>query len=314
MTVSIEEHFGGAVRSAAIASDFRLVLGTGRVKHLNITRFQVRGYLPNATRLPLQEGGPVFILKNESACHPFCLFNFDGVEIGYVEKNSWARVFCLGTSTAAGAWGVTTCVVGGSSFDAIRSGSCGTSTTNAAEACQGGEDSTTTFDNATTTSEGGGGATFTNDGDWGSGTTNTDVDSGFAPLVQSCPGGASQFNAVNNIFGASSSKPTLGISTGNQTTSCHVFDSSLQFNPVAMPSQIARVAISAGRTDIASLANADAFLHSGNDRVRGLRSDGSSAFGTQPVPFALRGISLHLQNETIRSRSRRPPAVGVVPV
>ena len=87
MTVSIEEHFGGAVRSAAIASDFRLVLGTGRVKHLNIT---LRLYEPNDAHTIRTHGIPAWL---HDLVHSWITINFTKTVVGNVKRCSPQKVY-----------------------------------------------------------------------------------------------------------------------------------------------------------------------------------------------------------------------------
>ena len=64
MSVTGEKFYGGAAVSE-VNDNFQLVLEGRRVKFITPINAGVRGYLPNATVLPLREGGPIFILRNE---------------------------------------------------------------------------------------------------------------------------------------------------------------------------------------------------------------------------------------------------------
>ena len=107
MSISREAHYGDSTFHDRVSAAAQLTLRS-RLKTIQPAFIGQVLFLPNATVLPIGEGGPIFIIRNEGVNASMCLFNFVGTKIGKIPAESTALVFLKDASTAGGSWVVCT--------------------------------------------------------------------------------------------------------------------------------------------------------------------------------------------------------------
>lgn len=103
MSLSREDHYGGVTYCESTAPKVQLTLSS-RIKEFRTDYQGQIAFLPNATVLPIGEGGPIFIIRNISQTASICLKTFTGVTVGKIPTQTTAMCFLKDGSTASGTW------------------------------------------------------------------------------------------------------------------------------------------------------------------------------------------------------------------
>ena len=265
MSISREAHYGDSTFHDQVSAAAQLTLRS-RLKTIQPAYTGQILFLPNATVLPIGEGGPIFIIRNEGINASICLFNFVGTKIGKIPAESTALVFLKDASTAGGSWVVCT-----GSLHSGEGWSVGLSSTCDQIGATTPPPPPTTTTTTTTTS-----TTTTTNTAITPNTTLTITDAG-TTIITNEPGGGARFGA--GIGGSGSVPSNIG-----------------ELNPWALPANAEQLfdlnENNAEGDRVSSLIQSDAIAATADqaiNRILGLRLDGSSALST--VGGAVRGVA-----------------------